>query len=437
MKKRLDILYKNNQRGGMLIELMMSIALAALVIPFVFRYQQNAILREKNIAVTKQMENVERALEKYIIANKTKLMAPVGKNIIRVKISDLIEYGLEEGVASDYGDLYQLRVLKTANVDNKSVLQGVVILTNNEISPLRTREIVSIGGGKTGFVDGSVTHGAFGTFHANNIGFDAENIKGIVKTTGTTRGDIQYLWRLPSDNVLDSTMQSSINLAGHDVINTTFLNVTSGSFDEKLKIGKATINDLTFKTRTAIDSVYSTNSAVVSGLLTSDSRDLNIAGSLSLVNSAKVSSFETNDLYTNTLTLSNLSIISSDKPAILKITENLDVVMGKISAMYVTVGYTGSVTPRLSVSKRIQDSVDSNYYWDIEDKEAHFADASFAELSRMASLISSSEYVSGTVSTSLFGSVSSNINATVSDYLNALKNIKSEIETKYHMLNLK
>ncbi|MCQ2574672.1 MAG: hypothetical protein MJ156_01025 [Alphaproteobacteria bacterium] len=430
-------LYNDQQKGSMLIELMMSIALAAIVIPFIFKYQQNTIAREKNIAVTRQMENVEHALERYIIANKTELMLPVGKNITRVKISDLSEYGLSEDVIDDYGDQYQLRILKTANVDNKSVLQGVVILTNNEISPLRTREIVNIGGGKIGFVEGSSTHGAFGAFHTNSVDYDINTSNGIIKTTDVTRGDVQYLWRLPSGNVLDSTMLSSLNLSGHDIVNTMFLNSVSGVFDEKLKIGKSTVDTLTFQTRTDIDSSYSTNSAVVSGILTSDSRDLNILGSLSLSDSAKVSSFETNDLYTNTLTLSGLSIVSSDKPAVLQINENLDVVTGTIAALYVTVGYTGSVTPRLVVNKRIQDSIDSSYYWDVENQEARFADASFAELSRMAVLVSAKESVSGTASSSLFGSVSSNTNATVADYLNALKSIKTSVENKYHLLNLK
>jgi len=49
---------RNNQHGGMLVELMMTIALAAIIIPFVFRYQQTAVNRARNIAITKQMSNV-------------------------------------------------------------------------------------------------------------------------------------------------------------------------------------------------------------------------------------------------------------------------------------------------------------------------------------------------------------------------------------------
>ena len=36
---------QNVQRGSMLIELLLSVALAVVIIPFVFRYQQNAVTR--------------------------------------------------------------------------------------------------------------------------------------------------------------------------------------------------------------------------------------------------------------------------------------------------------------------------------------------------------------------------------------------------------
>ena len=52
-----------DQHGGMLIELMMTICLAAIVIPFIFRYQQNAVLRARNIVIANQLEIVQNALE--------------------------------------------------------------------------------------------------------------------------------------------------------------------------------------------------------------------------------------------------------------------------------------------------------------------------------------------------------------------------------------
>ena len=115
MIKKCSFFKFNNQHGGMLVELMMTIALAAIIIPFVFRYQQTAVNRAKNVAITRQMENVQTALERYIIENKTELMKPTGRNISRVKISKLIDYGLPEYIAQTYENNYQLRVLKSVD----------------------------------------------------------------------------------------------------------------------------------------------------------------------------------------------------------------------------------------------------------------------------------------------------------------------------------
>ena len=175
MLKKQYLFSENIQRGGMLVELMMTIALAAIIIPFVFRYQETAVSRAKNVAITKQMENVQNALERYIIENKKELMRPKGKNISHVRIKDLINYGLPEYIVDAYGNDYQLRVLKSADNKDKSTLQGIVILNNSEISPVRTREIVNLGGGKFGFVEGDVTYGGFGAFHANIADFGIKN----------------------------------------------------------------------------------------------------------------------------------------------------------------------------------------------------------------------------------------------------------------------
>ena len=162
---------RENQKGGMLIELMMSIALAAIIIPFVFRYQQISVSRARNIAVVKQMENVQSALERYIVENKINLMKPTGKNITRIEIDDLVDYGLPEYIAQTYSNDYQLRILKSADKSNKSILQGIVILSNSDITPLRTREIVNLGGGKFGFVEGNSTYGGFGAYRINASDF--------------------------------------------------------------------------------------------------------------------------------------------------------------------------------------------------------------------------------------------------------------------------
>ena len=183
--------------------------------------------------------------------------------------------------------------------------------------------------------------------------------------------------------------------------------------------------------------MFGANNAVVNGTFTSDSRNLNVNGTLSLADSAKFSSFYTNDLYTNTLTLSGFTVSSaSGKSSALKIVGDMDLVLGRISAAYVSVGYTGSVTPQLTITDKIQDSKDSSFYWDIKNKKARFVDINCPELSRMASIIISTESNSGTIATSVFSGVSANANATVADYINAINNMQTQIREKYELLNL-
>ena len=437
-KRKKSFLYKNLQHGGMLVELMMTIALAAIIIPFVFRYQQTAVMRARNVAITKQMENVQNALERYIIENKTELMKPKGKNITRVKIQDLLNYGLSEYIAENYSDEYQLRILKTADRSNKSVLQGIVILSNSEITPLRTREIVNLGGGQLGFIEGDITYGGFGAFHGSTNDFGIKDMKGLVGMTSTMRGDADYLWRLPSENESDATMLSALNLDGHDIVKARFLDAGKAQFEEKLNVSKLSTNSLSFSNRATLDTIFSTNTAFVNGAFTSDSRTLNVGGTLTLADSGKFSSFYTNDLYVNTLTLNGFSINPTPgKSSTLQVIGDVDLILGSVTAAYVSVGYTGSVTPKLVIANKIQDPKDSSFYWDIGNKKARFSDVNFPELSRMASRIIKTEAVSGTVATTIFGAVAANVNATVGDYINAINSMQEQIRIKYEKLNLK
>jgi len=432
-----SFMQQKNQYGGMLIELMMTICLAAIIIPFIFKYQQNAVVRARNIAVTQQMEVVQNALEHYLIENKSILMKPIGKKIFHVKINDLIAYGLPDNIADSYKEDYQLRILKSSDINGKSTLQGIIILNDKDISPLRTREIVNLGGGKTGFIEGNATYGGFGVFHANIADFGITNKKGIVSTTSVKRGNTEYLWRLPSDNADNATMLSSLNLDGHDIRNARFFDANKVQFDEKLTVGRVATNSLVFANRTTLDSIYMTNSAVVNGAMTADAKTLNINGTLLLADTGKFSSFSTGDLYVNNLTLSGFSVnTSSDKETVLKVIGDIDLMLGHVNASYVSVGYTGSVTPQLSVSDKIQDAKDSSYYWDIKNSKARFADIYFPELSRLAMKITGLEYKSATSSALIFGAVATNTNATVGDYLNALHDIQSKVRQKYQMLNL-
>ena len=287
-----------------------------------------------------------------------------------------------------------------------------------------------------GFVDGTHAYGTFGAWHTDavDLGINMENA--LVETTNINRDGALYLWRVPSNGVGDATMMSPLNLGGHDIVNTKFLNANTVDFAEGLKALKIVSDSVIFQNRTTIDQAFTTINATVSGILSSDGRALDIKNTLSVADIAKLSVLTAENLWATNLTLSGLSIDALDDLAMLKVTQSLDMTGGHISALFVTVGFTGSITPRLVVSKRIEDSANSDFYWDAASGIANFADASFVELNRMATL---AFYRYGDKSTSagqLFGAVSANKNATVADYMNVIREIQTRVRGKYRLLNL-
>lgn len=424
-----------SNRGTVLIEFLLTIALAGTLLPFIYGYQNRAVMRAENVKVTRQMQKIQSVFEKYIVENKDTMLTTVGRNIVKVKLSDLIDYGLDESFVESVGNKYQLRVLKSNDYGDQAALQGIIVLTDSEITPLRTREIVSMGDDKIGFVDGVRAYGGFGTWRVNTADLGIDATSGIVQTTAIKRDNSLYLWRVPSDGASDATMLSALNLGGRDIINSSFVNTAGLSLDESFEANKISTNDLIFKNRTTIDTKFTTQTAIVSGPMSGDSKNIAVAGTLSLAESAKVSSFTADNFWVNNLTLGGLST-SSSSSATLRSNGTLDMTEGRISAVFVSVGFTGSITSRLNVKEKIIDSVNSDYYWDVKSKVANMVDINSPTLSDMASRVVRRESVSGTTATRVFSSVASNKNATVGDYLNAIREIGQNVRAKYQMLNL-
>ena len=420
----------------MLVELLLSVALAALIIPFLFRYQHSSIERAQNIAITNQMTEIQVALERYIVANRDELLRTVGRNITRVELDDLAEFGVPQSVLDAGDEKYQLRILKSSDASGQSTLQGVIVRASDDITPLRTREIVNLSGGSMGFVDGTHAYGTFGAWHTDalDMGVDIDN--GIIETTSVNRDNALYLWRVPSENPDDAKMMSPLNLGGHDIKNAAFINSDYATFNEGLTAKEIVSDKIIFDNRTTIDAVFSTDAATVSGMLSSDSKNMEISGRLSLADTAKMSSLTAENLWVSKLTLSGLSIEADDDLALLKINQSLDMTSGRIEAVFVSVGFAGSMTPRLVVYDRIEDSTNPQYYWDVKSKTARFSDASFVELNRMATLATYYEGDNSTSAGQIFGAVSANKNATVSDYMNAISEIQKRVSAKYRLLNL-
>jgi len=424
------------QHGSMLVELLMSVALAAIIMPFVFRYQQDAIQRAENIVIADNMENIQSALERYIVANREVLLNTVGRNIVRVNIADLIDYGVSIDLAS-HDDEYQLRVLKSNDITGRATLQGVVVFSSDEIDPMRTREIVAIGGDDMGFIDGNRAYGTFGAWHANTLDMGLDVSDGIVELTDINQDASLYLWRVPSDNASDATMISGLNLGGHDITNASFFNASSAQFDETLTLGVGAASNVIFQNRTTLDNYFESTSATVAGILSSDSRTMEVSGNFSLADTGKFTSFTTGDLRATNMTLGGLSILSDlDGPAILQVNRSIDMTGGHIDAMYVTVGFAGSIAPRLVVRDRIEDSTNPNYFWDVDYGVANLVDVTLQELHAMAMDMVYSENAPDTDAGRIFNAVVSNKNATASDYMNAITEIQNAVRAKYRRLNL-
>ncbi len=437
MMKLLRIFSHHNQtRGTVLIEFLLTIALAGTLMPFIYGYQNRAVVRAENVRVARQMQKIQSVLEKYIVENKDSMLTTVGRNIIRVRLSDLIEYGLDPEFVRTNSDKYQVRILKSQDYGDQPSLQGVIVLSDSDITPMRTREIVSMGDDKIGFVDGVHAYGGFGTWRVNTADLGIDATSGIVQTTSVNRDSSLYLWRLPSDDVIDATMLSALNLGDRDIINSSFVNIGGLSLDESFAANKIVTNDLIFKNRTTLDATkLSSQTAIVSGTMSGDSKNIVVNGTLSLADLAKASSFTTDNLWVNELSLGGVST-PSGVAAVLHAGGALDMTEGRVSAMFVSVGFTGSITSRLGVREKIIDSINKDYYWDVKSRTANMVDINSPTLSDIATQLLRRESVSGTTATRIFSSVSSNKNATVGDYLNAIREIGQSVRAKYQMLNL-
>jgi hypothetical protein len=169
---------------------------------------------------------------------------------------------------------------------------------------------------------------------------------------------------------------------------------------------------------------------------------MDIRGTLSLADTGKFSSFTAEDLWVNNLSLSGLSVSTAagtyGNAAILKVTQTIDMVGGHVSAMIATVGFTGSITPKLNIKNKLEDSVDSSYFWTVSDGSAaaRLSDISMPELNRMATLAVSKEKGGGTISGQVFGAAATNKNATAADFMNAIDDIQKRVRAKYRQLNL-
>jgi hypothetical protein len=298
MKTTDRFLRHNHQHGGMLMEMMLSVALAAITIPFVARYQKNTIERARNVAVVKQMDIVRGALERCIMENRSIFLLQTGNFVFSENNMDpskadclilsdddgvygLINYGLTPEFVNDYKNDYSLRIRKSKDDTGQAVLQGIVLLKNGNVNTLSTREIVNLGGGQVGFTDGNYVRGGFNAFSTEktNYGLTTDD-QGIIQTTETTRGDSKYLWRTADASQDDRTMLSFLNLDGHDITNMSGFSASKAYFSNRITLDPAypsesgkTINVLKFSNHMNLNNTNLTGeNAIMNGNFVADSQ---------------------------------------------------------------------------------------------------------------------------------------------------------------------
>ena len=415
--------------GAGLLEMLLALAIFMSILPFAYNFAMNHKERAENAVIARKIKIVRDALEKYVEKNRQNLLAPVSANVVRVRLSDLDLADIADAEKS----LIQLRVIKSKDSGGRSFVQGIVIFDSKDLTPLRTRQIAMTGGEGTGFADGSMLYGSFGTWRAPLSAIDAAASRhSILAPTRPLRSGGDYIQRLPSDNALDATMQSDLDFGGHNISNVGTVSAGSARFFDLLEADSIEASKMSVLNRldwAAPIDVF--GDALVMGPITADNRSVDAAG-ISVSGRSQFRSVVADELKADNLYLSGFSASSSaGAPAILTISGSLDMVKGHVRAMDTFVGFSGSVAPKLVVTNRIEDSANPDFYWDLSGGRAVLGDIHLSALAQIMHLAYSREKTGRTETERLMGGVILNSNATLSDYMRALDQVKKTVAAKY------
>ncbi|MDR1826614.1 MAG: hypothetical protein LBQ49_02890 [Rickettsiales bacterium] len=424
-----------SNRGAGLLELLLAMCVFMGVLPFAYDFAKSQKVRAENARIGGKIKIVQSALERYIADRKQELLRPVSANVVRVRMSDLP--GVDANEFKD--EKIQLRIVKSKDSGGRAFVQGIVIFDSAALSPLRTRQISMIGGNAGGFVDGQMLYGSFGTWRTS-----ASKIGGAVRPGGSNSVIAQtrpfksggdYLHRLPSDNQTDATMQSDLDFAGHDVKGVRNMDSGAARFLDVLTADAVDASKMTVSRRLdwslPLD-VFS--DALVTGSISSDGRSV-FARDISIASKSQFRSVSAENLVADNLYLSGFSISSDGStPTSISITGSLDMARGHIRAIEAVVGFSGSITPKLVIESRIEDSADPAYYWDANAGDAALNDLQLTGLHKIVRSAYAADRVGTTETERIMGAVIQNSNATASDFLRALERVRQAVEAKYTSL---
>ncbi|MDR1071700.1 MAG: hypothetical protein LBL21_03600 [Rickettsiales bacterium] len=416
------------ERGAGLLELLLALAVFMEILPFVYGFAKRQGERAENVAIVKKIRVVSDALERYISDNRLKLLAPVSRNVTRVRLSEL------KGVPADEldGAKIELRVVKSRDSAGHAFVQGIVIFDSPSLSPLRTRQIAAAGGSAAGFADGRMLYGSFGTWQAPMSAIGAAvGGHSVLAETKTFRDGGDYLHRLPSGEPLDATMQSDLDLGGHNIEDAKSVSAVAARFLGVLETDGIEASKMTVLNRMDWTApLESFGDATVNGAISSDGRSID-ASDMVISGRSQFRSVSADSLAADNLYLSGFSVASGGGPAVLSISGTLDMKKGHIKAINSFVGFSGSVTPKLVVLDMIEDGGDSGFYWNVASGDAVFSDLHLSSLSQMMRYAYGQERTGRTETERLMGAAVQNSNATVADYMRAIGRAAAAVEAKY------
>ncbi|MCL2369557.1 MAG: shufflon system plasmid conjugative transfer pilus tip adhesin PilV, partial [Alphaproteobacteria bacterium] len=344
---------------------------------------------------------------------------------------ELLDYGLDLSRVH-HPDQYQLRIVKAADRAGQSVLQGIIVVDVPGATPMRTREIAMTAGGTIGFADGRDTIGAFGTWGApRHIWAATFRENSLVDLTGTIVSGRDFLRRIASDGIYDAAMRSNLFMGGHNINNIRNIVSESAKFMETIHSQSIEVSRTTFDARITLDgNINITGDMSVMGPLTSESRGIE-ARLMTISGTSRFNSVNTSGLWVGDLNISGFSVPwSEDIPTIITIGRMLDMTHGRINANRISVGFGGSVSPRLVVRGTITDTSNPAYFWDTATGNARMQDIRIPDLSLMMRA-AVAQNARDTDSARQMTAPANNANATVADFERALREIERRVRAKH------
>ncbi len=376
-----------NYRGAMLLELLLMIAIIGTIFPILYRQNVERNHRAQDVAIVREMQMIQAALDQYIEDKEPQLIGTPGGAVYQVKLADLHNYGLTKQINNEnnkYGIQYSLRLIKTTDAKGRSFVQGLVVANNPNFSPLRTRQISLAVGERGGYAEQKQLYGSYGTWqqssHLWNVNI-SENA--VLMNTQLKSQKTDSLLRIASVNRSENTMDTDMDMNQHDIMDLGKLEPEVANFTEQVTAKNLNANVAEFSRFMTITKGLSIkNDAYVRGNLGLENQNIVLSRGLVLQKDAYFKQVNTGVLRTNTLNLFTINAVGGVKSE-LGVNQHLSINNGQVRAGSVMVGYTGSIASRIVVSDEIRPYEGSQYFWNLKTKEAVMQSLALSNLSQM------------------------------------------------------